>query len=87
MRWAASGTMHWNDGANIAEGLVLVVSIVDIAAQFWGVPPSSPLASLRVVRAFRILRLTFVYSAWLHALKRIGKVGVSAILCFCVHAH
>lgn len=74
MRWGAAGLHHWNDGVNIAEGLVLIVSIVDIAAQFYGVPPGSPLASLRVVRALRVLRLTFISSAWLRVLKRIGRV-------------
>ena len=74
MRWGASGLKHWHDGINVAEGLVLVVSIVDIAAQFAGVIPGSPLASLRVVRAFRVLRLSFISSAWVRVLKRIGRV-------------
>lgn len=74
MRWGAAGLHHWRDGVNIAEGLVLVVSIVDIAAQFSGAPPGSPLASLRVVRALRVLRLSFISSAWLRVLKRIGRV-------------
>ncbi len=74
MRWGSAGLQHWRDGVNIAEGLVLAVSIVDIAAQFSGVAPGSPLASLRVVRAFRILRLSFISSAWVRVLKRIGRV-------------
>jgi predicted ABC-type exoprotein transport system permease subunit len=77
MRWGAAGGVHWDDGVNVAEGLVLIVSIVDIAAQFTGVAPGSPLSSLRVVRALRILRLTFISSAWVRVLKRIGRVRVA----------
>lgn len=74
MRWGAAGLQHWKDSVNVAEGIVLIVSVVDIAAQFSGAPPGTPLASLRVVRALRVLRLTFISSAWLRVLKRIGRV-------------
>jgi len=73
LRWGSIGIRHWHDGVNIAEGAVLLVSIIDIGAQFSGVTRGSPLASLRVVRAFRVLRLSFISSAWVKVLRRIGR--------------
>lgn len=78
LRWGSIGIRHWHDGVNVAEGAVLLVSIIDIGAQFSGVARGSPLASLRVVRAFRVLRLSFISSAWVKVLRRIGRVRAAA---------
>ena len=73
MRWLSDGTLYLRPRINVFELGILLVSLVDIGADFSGLALAYPtLQRLRVVRSFRVLRLAWLSNAWMKVLKRIG---------------
>jgi hypothetical protein len=83
MRVLAAGTAYWSFGINIAEFVMLILSLADIFAQFTGLNQRNPaLYTLVAVRAIRILRLARVSDNFLRVLERIALSVPRALFAF-----
>ena len=66
LRWAAEGAPYLAVPSNLIELAILSVSIVDVLAYATGAVNINPsLKTLRVARAFRILRVARLSNAWM----------------------
>lgn len=79
-RWGAAGRAYLDHGLNRAELTILVVSVLDVGAQFSGlVNRVKGLSALRAVRAVRVLRLVRLSAAWSAVLSQIASQVPAAL--------
>ena len=80
MRWGAAGLSYLDHGINRTELLILVLSVLDVGAQFSRlVLKYKALGGLRAVRAMRILRLVRLSDAWSNVLGNIVEQVPAAL--------
>lgn len=83
MRWGAAGTAYFNINFNRVEFAILVLSVLDVGAQFTGlVTRFRALGGLRASRAMRALRLVRFSNAWSGVLGQIaGQIPAALYAC------